>query len=445
MDSKRLTTTPVLVAAFLVSTAFFLFATFVTAGSARNIGRAAREIATVSTPAGSSAGEVRASLRRLDVALASHLGDNGIPPVDPELDLDEKIARVDGALARFLTTPAFASERPMRTAVQASWGDATRALAEVRATARLQGKDAARRKMGHIYGPAAERFDASIVRCQDANAVEARTRATFIATQWARTERLGVVMTVLSVLLTAGTAFLAIRRIREQTTLLARRADESVQFAGRVAHDVLAPLSPIRVFFDVATKHGLEHPLVARALAPSRSSLQRLVGTVDALLSFAKAGARPPSDASCAVEDVVRGVLDDTEQDARTAAVDLSLADLQPGRVRCAPGVLSSVLSNLVRNAIRYMGVATERRVLVAVRDDGRRFLFEVTDTGPGIEEGWQRTIFEPLVRGRATTGGGIGLGLATVKRLVTGHGGEVGLYSQPGAGSRFWFSLPKG
>jgi signal transduction histidine kinase len=111
--------------------------------------------------------------------------------------------------------------------------------------------------------------------------------------------------------------------------------------------------------------------------------------------------------------------------------------------VACAPGVLVSVVSNLVRNAIAHMGEATSRRVVLRCAPAERRVRFEVEDTGPGLPAGFADLAFQPYVRGPSSGAPGIGLGLATVKRLVEAHGGAVGVRSVTGAGALFWFELP--
>jgi signal transduction histidine kinase len=68
----------------------------------------------------------------------------------------------------------------------------------------------------------------------------------------------------------------------------------------------------------------------------------------------------------------------------------------------------------------------------------------EVTDTGPGIPKEMENEVFRPFVRGRTTSRPGVGLGLATVKRIVEAYGGRVGVLSSDGGGSRFWFTLPR-
>jgi two-component system sensor histidine kinase TctE len=76
---------------------------------------------------------------------------------------------------------------------------------------------------------------------------------------------------------------------------------------------------------------------------------------------------------------------------------------------------LTSLLSNLVRNAIKYMHRAEVRRVVIRIAVDGDRARFEVEDTGPGLAPEARDGIFEPYVRADRTGQPGLGLGLATV------------------------------
>jgi signal transduction histidine kinase len=98
---------------------------------------------------------------------------------------------------------------------------------------------------------------------------------------------------------------------------------------------------------------------------------------------------------------------------------------------------------NLVSNAIKHMPKdAEERSVRVAGGAVRGRVRVEVADTGAGLPEGMREQVFEPYVR-LDKSRPGIGLGLATVRRLVLAHGGKVGVGPNGGAGSVFWFELP--
>src|SRR4030088_2372622 len=101
------------------------------------------------------------------------------------------------------------------------------------------------------------------------------------------------------------------------------------------------------------------------------------------------------------------------------------------------------VLMNLVGNAIKFTP-ESGRIELIARQVDGQ-VRMEVRDNGPGIPPDQQQRIFEAFVRltqtGSATEG--TGLGLAITSRLVELHGSKLGIESQPGEGTSFYFSLP--
>jgi signal transduction histidine kinase len=89
------------------------------------------------------------------------------------------------------------------------------------------------------------------------------------------------------------------------------------------------------------------------------------------------------------------------------------------------------------------MGEAALRSVTVTV--EARKLVrFEVEDSGPGVSLAAQALIFEPYVRLPHSREPGVGLGLATVKRLVEAHGGSVGVRSSARGGALFWFELPR-
>ena len=164
---------------------------------------------------------------------------------------------------------------------------------------------------------------------------------------------------------------------------------------------------------------------------------------VDDLLGFARAGGKPAPNATTDMGSVVREIVEGLAAEAAAARVEVGAETVANARVPCASGVMQSIVANLVRNAITHMGEAVDRKVSVRIGDAGARWRLEVQDTGPGIPPGQEQRIFEPHVQ-LDPVGGGIGLGLATVARLVNGHQGAYGVVSPPGCGAMFWVELPK-
>jgi signal transduction histidine kinase len=230
--------------------------------------------------------------------------------------------------------------------------------------------------------------------------------------------------------------------VRDHSALLADRVTELDRFAGRIAHDVLSPLGTVAAGLGLLERTCDERGKTY--IARSRDAVQRVRELVDALLTFARAGARPDPSAHCDLETVFTRVLADCTDAAAGSGIVLTIAPAPQVEVPCAIGVLTSVVENLVRNAIKYMGSSPVRHLTVRslVRDPCTARI-EVEDTGPGIPPELQLKIFEPFFRGPDYGAGGTGLGLATVKRLTESHGGTVGVHSSIGRGSLFWVELP--
>lgn len=228
------------------------------------------------------------------------------------------------------------------------------------------------------------------------------------------------------------------------TAVLQARADELEQFSGRVAHDILGPLGVVGLALDLAEKHRANEPARLSALARGRSSLGRVQRLVDGLLEFARAGATVLPGSATDVPPLVSGLLDELLPEAARARITLEVAEVPPCKVACSPGATISVLANLLRNAIKYIGDGARREVSLRVLATPGHVRFEIEDTGPGIPPGMGDRIFQPWVRGKETLQPGLGLGLATVKKLVEAHGGAVGVQDAATRGALFWVELPR-
>ena len=184
-----------------------------------------------------------------------------------------------------------------------------------------------------------------------------------------------------------------------------------------------------------------------RALGRQTDRLQRLV---ESLLDFGRmeAGTSPyqmePLDA-CAL---IRSVVNEFEQDSAASGyhVELRVEGLQ-GMTPTVTGdreALTHAVWNLLDNAVKYSPEC--RTVWVDVERSGSRLAIRVRDRGLGVPSNEHEDIFRRFVRGADAKALGItgtGIGLAMVRHIVSAHGGEVSMASEPGAGSTFTLVLP--
>ncbi|HLU68969.1 MAG TPA: HAMP domain-containing sensor histidine kinase [Kofleriaceae bacterium] len=258
---------------------------------------------------------------------------------------------------------------------------------------------------------------------------------------WRDQVALTVVMHIVAVLLALVAGLLAFRAVRSYEILLEARATELEQFAGRISHDLLNPIAAGTTALDFLGG-ACDDPRSQRIAEAGRRGLVRAREIADALLTFAVAGGRAGSDERARVGDVLRAVVDELAPQARERGIELSLEPGPEAAAACSPGLLSSAIGNLVGNAIKYMNEVADRRVTVRSWVSGRSACVEVADTGPGLTPETAARIFDPFVR--ASRGGpGVGLGLATVKRIADAHRGRIEVHSSPGQGSRFVLALP--
>ena len=260
-------------------------------------------------------------------------------------------------------------------------------------------------------------------------------------TERGRTIRLGMMAAMLA-FLWASSYFMA-KAIRREAAVARLQSD----FVAAVSHEFRSPLTAIRqlaemLSSDRATSHERRHTYY-KTLAAEAARLQRLIET---LLDFGRveAGGRYSFDDLDAAA-LVREVVDDIAPQARLSgkAIEIAGGD-RTIRIRADHSALAVALRNLIDNAIKYSpGQPTVR---VQCRRDGGRAAICVIDQGVGIPRSEQQAIFGKFVRGRTAIDAnikGTGVGLAVVHQIVTAHGGEVLLHSEPGRGSTFTLLLP--
>jgi len=221
------------------------------------------------------------------------------------------------------------------------------------------------------------------------------------------------------------------------------RASELDQFAGRVAHDILSPLAPVSPGLQVLSRKLDGDSAAQRAVAAIRRSLDRVSLIVDELLRFARSGAQPAPDERADLARVLESVREELAPDAEQRGVTLRFEPAPQVHVACGEGAMLVVIHNLVRNAIKYIGDGPHRLVVTRAVVAAQSVRLSVQDSGPGVPPGMEQAVFAPYVRAGETQAPGIGLGLATVKRIVESRRGRVGVWSEPRKGATFWVDLP--
>jgi PAS domain S-box-containing protein len=231
--------------------------------------------------------------------------------------------------------------------------------------------------------------------------------------------------------------------LRQAVDELRRTNAELDRFASFAAHDMAGPLSTISGFARLLLRAGLP-PAAAEYAAHIVASSKRLSEMLQGLLDYARAGTpqavAEPVDLARATEQV----LADLAVPIAERHADVTVAVPAGATVMADERDVRLVLQNLVANAVKFAD-AEHPSVTVAARDAGDgTWRMAVADDGSGIAEADRQRIFRAFERAGADAGHpGHGLGLAICQRLVERHRGTIGVDSEPGHGSSFWFALP--
>ncbi len=431
----------------LVTIALFLGANVYEQRLTAAVDASAVRIAASATPSIHLLTAARDDLRSMEEAARQAIADDGRFDDRP---LNQAKMRLDGDLAAYGRLPVYPEERALYLAVEqtALHFEATVARlvvapevpdSHLRKRAKFvemeERADAANSALSEVIA-----FNASHVTRLEMDLASTRERARHLSYVL---HGLAAALTLLLLGVASNAARAHERFAEDRRKMLEQRAEELELFAGRVAHDLKNPLNAIALVVQLAEEPG--HIPLHDPFGRVTRNVERMQLIIDSFLEFARSAARPDLDARADLSEVVSSVVETVRGDADLVHAVLHIESMSSTWVRCAPELLASVVTNLVSNAIKYIADGPEsksRFIDVRVKKcDNGKIRFEVEDTGPGIPSGQERAVFEPFFRVGKSKQSGVGLGLATVKRVIEAYGGRVGVEPRT-CGSRFWFEL---
>ena len=231
-------------------------------------------------------------------------------------------------------------------------------------------------------------------------------------------------------------------RVAMRTRELTQANQELEAFAYSVSHDLRAPLRSIDGFSrllseryaDAIDQTGREY------LARVRNAAGRMAELIDSLLKMSRVGRGGMAPVPLELARMANEVIAELRASEPERSVDVRIQS--PLHAMADPGLIRSLLQNLLGNAWKFSRDRASARIEFGRNDAGEFF---VRDNGVGFAQEYADKLFRPFQRlHHQDQFGGHGIGLASVKRIVERHGGNIRAEGVPGESATFYFTLPE-
>jgi signal transduction histidine kinase len=236
------------------------------------------------------------------------------------------------------------------------------------------------------------------------------------------------------------------RQLEARTVELEKRNMELDAFARTVAHDLKNPLNAVIGYSEMLIAECMPNTVpdeeMIETLHLVQQSGRKMVNIIDALLLLAGVSKQTQVEThSLDMADIITQVKQRLSYMIREYQANLQLPETWPTAQGYAPWI-EEVWTNYLSNGMKYGGRPPRLELGATVEDKGM-VRFWVRDNGPGLSAEAKAKLFTPFTRLHTGRAEGHGLGLSIVQQVVEKLGGKVGVDSQEGEGSLFYFTLP--
>ena len=235
------------------------------------------------------------------------------------------------------------------------------------------------------------------------------------------------------------------QKVKERTEELEDANRELEAFNYTVSHDLQSPLNTLSGFAYLLNRdYGAQLDDTGKEfISLIDSGAKRMSQLINYLLEFSKLGKEPVYRKTVDMYDLAGKVADEIQFSSPSTAAEINLLYLKPAS--CDPALIRQVWTNLIHNALKYSAKQEHPQIEIGMHQHHNETSYYIKDNGVGFDMRHANRLFKVFNRlHSAAEFEGTGIGLSTVHRIVTKHGGRIWAESEKDKGTTFYFTLPE-